>query len=235
MNKIDALKLLRGSPILMSDYTCFVYPKTLGDIEFLGTEKFFKFINLLTMTKEEIFAMTEIDLSPFQFLMVNCMHEGDFKETLIEALRYFIQENILISIEMSAIIIGDMQELKMLTEENFSEFQHILSVQNCLSKSVPPVKEDDAAKIIKKKLAIANKKINKQKDAGEVEFADLISAVCINSNISILKVWDLSYYAFNDQFKRMKAFENYKEGLQFIMAGSDPKKINLKDWITNVQ
>lgn len=235
MNKIDKLKLLRGSPILMSDESFFVYPKTLGDIEFLGSEKFFKYINLLTITKEEIFAMVGIDLTPFQFFMLNCMQEGGFKKTFIEALYYFIQEEILISCEISTIVVGDIQNPRLLVEDNFSEFQHILSVQNCLDKSTPPVKEDDAAKAIKKKLAIANKKINKQKNNDNIEFSDLISSLCVNSNINILDVWNLSYYAFNDQFKRMKAFENYKEGLQSIMAGADPKKINLKDWITDIQ
>jgi len=33
----------------------------------------------------------------------------------------------------------------------------------------------------------------------------------------------------------MRYLEEYNTGLQSIMAGADPKKIKLKDWIKNIQ
>ena len=65
--------------------------------------------------------------------------------------------------------------------------------------------------------------------------ADLVASLTINSALDIVNVWSISYYAFNDQFKRMRILEQYSTGLQSIMAGADPKKIKLQDWIQSIQ
>ena len=64
---------------------------------------------------------------------------------------------------------------------------------------------------------------------------DLIGSLTTKTSLNIVDVWQLSYYTFNDQFRRMRLLEQYSAGLQSIMAGADPKKIKLKDWIQSIQ
>ena len=51
----------------------------------------------------------------------------------------------------------------------------------------------------------------------------------------MLNVWDLTYYAFNDQFKRMQMKEEYENTYKSLLAGADPKKVKIRYWIDTIQ
>lgn len=239
MNSIDKLKLLAGLPITMSDFTCSIYPATLKEIATLGVNQYFKYINLLTIKEEEILRIVKEKIDPFDFLFVNSIYKEDFKEEFVKALQFFTRDEILFLPEIESIIIGKFEEGRMLTKENFFEFQKIISAQNFIQEElVKCTGEDEAARMIRAKLEKSREKIEKSKNKREdnpIEMADLVASLTINSALDIVNVWSISYYAFNDQFKRMRILEQYSTGLQSIMAGADPKKIKLQDWIQSIQ
>lgn len=239
MNSIDKLKLLAGLPITMSDFTCSIYPATLKKIATLGVNQYFKYINLLTIKEEEILRIVKEKIDPFDFLFVNSIYKEDFKEEFVKALQFFTRDEILFLPEIESIIIGKFEEGRMLTKENFFEFQKIISAQNFIQEElVKCTGEDEAARMIRAKLEKSREKIEKSKNKREdnpIEMADLVASLTINSALDIVNVWSISYYAFNDQFKRMRILEQYSTGLQSIMAGADPKKIKLQDWIQSIQ
>lgn len=239
MNLIDKLKLLAGLPITMSDFTCSIYPATLKEIATLGVNQYFKYINLLTIKEEEILRIVKEKIDPFDFLFVNSIYKEDFKEEFVKALQFFTRDEILFLPEIESIIIGKFEEGRMLTKENFFEFQKIISAQNFIQEElVKCTGEDEAARMIRAKLEKSREKIEKSKNKREdnpIEMADLVASLTINSALDIVNVWSISYYAFNDQFKRMRILEQYSTGLQSIMAGADPKKIKLQDWIQSIQ
>lgn len=239
MPSIDRLKLLAGLPIAMSDFTCFIYPATLKEIAVLGITDYFKKVNLLTLKKEEIKRIVSEEVEPFSFLLINAMYKEQFKDEIIKALEFFTREKVILIPEMEAFIIGDFNDSKILSADNFDEFQKILSAQNYIQEDVVKYTgEDEIAKRIREKLEKANKILSKiKKDSVEetIELTDLIASLAINSTINILEVWNISYYTFNDQFKRMRLLEQYNTSLQSIMAGADPKKVKLKDWIQSIQ
>ena len=71
MNSIDSLKLLAGLPIPMSDSTCFVHPKTLLEIAAIGVEKYFKYVNILTINDLDIKKiLPDADISIFDFVFL---------------------------------------------------------------------------------------------------------------------------------------------------------------------
>ena len=69
-----------------------------------------------------------------------------------------------------------------------------------------------------------------------LSFLDLVASLAAKGNgLNALNVWNLTYYAFNDQFKRMQAIEEYEQAMGAIQAGADPKKIKVEHWIKNIQ
>lgn len=241
MSSVDKLKLLAGLPIPLSDFSLLVHPATLIEIAKLGISKYFAYVNLLTLKKEEIKKLIKEaeEIDPFDFLIINSKHKEEFKKQTLEALKYFIREEVFFIPDMDCFVIGDFSESRFLTKDNFSEFQGILTDQNSLEKdNFKYVGENEAAKIIKEKIERGKKEIERVKNNRDnipIEIADLVGSLTINSSLNIYNVWDISYYAFNDQFKRMRLLEQYNTGLQSIMAGADPKKIKLQDWIQSIQ
>lgn len=239
MNSIDRLKLLAGFPIEMSDGTCFIYPATLRDIAALGTEQYFKYLNVLTLSEEDIKKFTLEENNVFIFLTLTCKNSEVFKREFISAIKYFTKEEVTFLEELDSFVIGDFEESRILGEDNFFEFQKILSTQNGMNTNeVRYTGEDEAAKMIKAKLAKAREKVDKSKSFSEEkqpDLVDLISSLCSRDSLNICEVLDTPYYSFNIQFKRMRMYEEYETGLQSIMAGADPKKIKLKDWIRSIQ
>lgn len=239
MNSTNKLKALAGLPIEMSDNSCIIYPRTLKEIAEIGLTTYFKYVNLLTLTQSEIKHMIKEEVSPFTFLFLNSNYKEEFKKEFENALVFFIQEPILLLEEMETISIGSFEESRMLSEENFLEFQEILRFQNFIDTEIVKYSgENEAAKRIKDRLAKAKEKVERSKrerEKTDIELSDLIGSLSIKSSLSINDVWNLSYYTFNDQFKRMRLLESYQTGLQSIMAGADPKKIKLQDWIQSIQ
>lgn len=238
MSSIDRLKLLAGLPIQMSDQTCFIYPSTLKEIAQIGIETYFKYVNLCTITKTDVERMIkEKDIEPFDFIFINCSFREEFKEEVLEALKFFTKEDVLFLKEIESFVIGSFNESRLLTKDNFKEFQEIIYSQNFFDEVVKMNGENESAKIIKEKLAKSREKISKIKNklSEQVELSDLISSLSIKSSLNIFEIWNISYYTFNEQFKRMRLLEQYDTSLQSIMAGADPKKVKLEDWIKRIQ
>lgn len=239
MTSIDKLKLLAGLPITMSDFTCSVHPATLMDMAIIGTSKYFQYVNLLTLKDSDVSRMTGQSLDVFSFLTISAKYKELFKEELILALRFFIREDILFIPDLDSFVIGSFEEGRVLSATNFAEFQSILNVQNFVQEDIVKFTgEDDAAKHIKARLEKGRRKVEQiksQREEDKIELTDLIASLSVNSPLDIERIWRISYYTFNDQFKRMRILEQYNTGLQSIMAGADPKKIKLQDWIRGIQ
>ena len=80
------------------------------------------------------------------------------------------------------------------------------------------------------------RKLKEKTKNSELSFLDLVASLAAKGNgINPFNVWDLTYYAFNDQFKRMQAIEDYEQAIRSIEAGADPKKIKVEHWIKSIQ
>ncbi len=239
MNSIDTLKLLAGLPITMSDNSCSVFPALLRDIAEIGTSTFFQYLNLLTLNSEDISSMVNLKIKPFDFLFYNATQNDSFKTTFLDSLKFFIREEFLMVDEQGILIIGDFAEGRILSSQNFEEFQTIIKAQNFLEEDIVKYTgEDEIARKIKERVKKGQEKIEKLKNKREenaIQFSDIVASLTINSSLNIVDIWNISYYTLNDQFKRMRYLEEYNTGLQSIMAGADPKKIKLKDWIRSIQ
>jgi hypothetical protein len=78
----------------------------------------------------------------------------------------------------------------------------------------------------------AKRKQRKKDGESELELSDLIGSLTIADNsYNLLNVWDLSYYAFQDQFRRMSWREEFDINTRASLAGAKLDKNKLSHWI----
>lgn len=74
-----------------------------------------------------------------------------------------------------------------------------------------------------------------EKDKSDLNFSDLIGSVTINNcGLNMANIWDITYYAFNDQLKRMGWRDQFNINTQAAMAGAKMKKSQLKHWMRSI-
>lgn len=246
----NGLSLLRPrkeqKPIFMENGIT-IFPITIGEIEELGEEKYYRLLNLLTIDikQVEMFLLDEkmkdLVKTPFHLLVMYCLMQNT-KELVLESLSLFLKNKITFISEKEVFAIGDVGDVKFLHNGNFNEFQSILQFQNCIKKDEHEIfnPKNKKAKEIKDKLEKAKKAVNKYKKTEEEDpltLEDLVSILSSSGNengINLFNVWDLNMYQFNNQFSRMKMMEDYDVNIRQVLAGVDPKKLELKHWMSKI-
>lgn len=259
MNNID-LTLLTTDPIPIMDNAdienprliCKIHPFTIRDIKDIGGELVFNsYLSALTINQDRLLQgeedntknNQETDIPDFHLAHYICNADEDFRNTYLKAMSFVLKESV--GICDLGFYIGETHEYRIINHENYDEFVHIVKLQNCIEKVDNKSNQDNPANDKAKELLEKRKKLReklnkiKNKDSdGEGEpltLADLVSILCANgNNINIFNVWDLSFYAFNDQFNRMKMLDDYQVNVRSILAGADPKEIELKHWMSKI-
>ena len=127
--------------------------------------------------------------------------------------------------------------------EDFYDFRKILRRMYFLdvSKDDIIIEEDDDPRVraIKKKLLERKKKLKKVKsknDDSNIEFSDLIGSLTLdNCGLNMENVWNITYYAFHDQLKRMEWREQFNINNRAALAGAKIDKEQLKHWIRSIK
>ncbi len=251
MNSINPEQFMAGIPIKVFDNQskelCKVYPVTLREIAEVGAKNFYSYLNVFTLNKEDIDeyfsqqAEIDGDFTPFQFLLVLTQVDPQYLVTAQMAFKMFLHEDsVSFLAQNEAIVLGDIKEERVINNELFEQIRTYVQAANLLDTQSAEAKMDNpsdakAAQIIKK-LKEGRKAREKAKSGSELTFSDLVASLAAGGNgLNILNIWDLTYYAFNDQFKRMQMREEYENSYRSILAGADPKKVKLKYWISNIQ
>lgn len=227
-----------------------IHPFTVGDIKSIGGEHVFNsYLGVLTINKERISKGKNGEVNPmpdltdFELTYLLCeMDDFGFKELYLNAISFIFRDKV--NICDRGFYVGELRQNKIINNTNYHELSEIIKVQNCLTKPNSKLIQDNpgsekARELLEKRRQLReklNKIKNKDNENGEpLTFSDLISILCSNGNgINIFNVWDLSYYAFNDQFNRMKMFEDYQVDIRSILAGADPKEVDIKHWMSRI-
>lgn len=250
----DVLKFLHGTPILLEDI-CAIYPATLGEIADIGYDNFQQYLGtIITKKPEHLFIKGEKELTAllnkftdFQYLLFLAMMEKEVQETLKDSFRFFCHEEVILSFEMEQIIIGPIEEQHILTEEKFYELQHIIRCMYFLEEVgndslIIAKDEDPRVRAIKEKIARDNKKreeLRRKKarteEGGDMKFSDLVASMPLNDcGLNIGNIWDITYYAFHDQLKRMGWRDQFNINHRAALAGAKLKDGQLKHWIRSI-
>jgi len=253
MNLTDAyvLKFQRGSPVFIED-VCAVYPATLGEIVDLGYDTFQLYLSAITATKPSLkktedAAMQQLleKLTDFQFLLMMTAIDPQTNETLKNAFYFFCKENVTFSLDPPQIIVGPLEEKHLLTEPLFYDLQRIIRRMYFLEQEGEEIlfNDNDDERVRKLKMQYrenrekvrAAKARQASKEHTDLSFSDLIGSVTINNcGLNMSNVWDITYYAFHDQLKRMGWRDQYDINNKAALAGAKLKKNQLKHWMRSI-
>lgn len=238
----DQLKLLAGMPIMVENVGR-IYPLTLGEIAEMGQNEYDIKVSILLVNKNIIEIPNNENLNNFSFAMLYCAYNNDFKKLFLNSLSLFFRETVnlqMTSKENGFLYIENFE--RRIDESNFDLVQNIIKEQNCIKKDMSEEYNpaDEATERLLKRREELRKKIseikNKDNNNDPLTLSDLVSILSSRGNgIDIFNVWDLSMYAFNDQFNRMKMFDDYDVNIRSILAGADPNKIDLKHWMSKIE
>lgn len=251
MNLTDefTLKCLKGSPVFLDDI-CAIYPATLGEIVDEGYDNFQRYIGIITMNKpiaskkdNNEFIKAVEELSDFQYILLLTALDKDFNQLLKQAFLFFTHEQVFFSMEPAQIIFGPLEEKHLLTEDKFYEFRTIIRKMYFLDLEDEIVilsTDSEATRRIKKKMKENREKLRraKQKNSqkgGDLKFSDLVASVTINDcNLNLSNIWNITYYAFHDQLKRMGWRDQFNINNSAALAGAKIKKDQLKHWMRSI-
>ena len=244
------LKFMCGLPVLYGDI-CLVKSPFLKDIAAEGLTRFYQFLSFMTI-KKPIMENEEIQkllspLSDFEYLILLSQMEPENHKLISAAFQFFTGEKPIFLTQPTRIVLGDASEKRMLTKENFAGFSELVS----LACAMRDPKEDtieflptDSPRVreLKEKLLKgrrdreeAKKKAKRREGSKELELSDLIGSLAIGSNAyNMSNVWDLTYYAFQDQLKRLSWREEFDINTRASLAGAKLDKSKLSHWIKSM-
>ena len=245
-------KIFLGFPIDFEDI-CQVYPPTVNEV--VGNRNFGTYQSLFTITQEELndaYLQDENVIqipTPFQYLLMNYYQDEGVRDLIIEAFEFFIHEPVTIVPEIQMLFIGkkeedidpdmDLEEPRLLTEENFFDFQNCIRLVMGLNEVTPPepedVNEDPRIKRWKMKIKESEKIINAKKKKDIPTLGTLLAAICcMGIGLNPLNIGEMSYACVQWLIAMYQQNEEYDVDIRALLAGADSKKVKPKYWIKNL-
>ena len=246
----EVLKFQRGSPVFIEDI-CAVYPVTLGEIVDLGYDKFQQYLSVLTATKpvgkyedKELNQLIN-KLNDFQFILFMSSIDAQMNLQLKNGFKFFTHEDVTLSLDPPIIYIGPLTEQRAFTETLFYDFQQILRRMYFLEVEGEEIiiypDDSPAIKQLKQKMRENREKVRRakakktQQEGSDMKFSDLIGSMTINDcGLNMTNIWDITYYAFHDQLKRMGWRDQFNINQKAALAGAKINKSQLKHWMRSI-
>lgn len=217
---------------------CKVYPLTMYEIIEMGTDEYNSRLSLLLLTEVEIAKIIkektgediEIDkIDPLVYLLQCAEYSDSFLLELQNCFYTFIREDILLLPKIGSVLIGDPKKKRLITPQNFRDFQDILRIQNNREiQEPPPENESEVARKfrLKREQRDAAKKKQQAKKGETQSLLDLLQ---------IAEVFGIDYqkktlFAFYKLILRHQAKEKWAQDVSMMCAGADSKKLKAKYW-----
>lgn len=247
----EILKFLKGSPVFIDDI-CAIFPPTVGQIVDEGYDEFQKYLSVLTATKpttqhdaDQELKDLMAKLTDFQYILLMANLDPQMLSIMKKGFKFFTHEDAIFSMDPEQIIIGPPAEKHLLIEEKFYDFQRILKRLCFLETEGEEIiiyeDDDPRTKAIKMKMRenrekVRKAKANKAKKSGsDMQFSDLVASMPLNDcGLNILNIWDVTYYAFHDQLKRMGWRDQFDINQRAALAGAKIQKSQLKHWMRSI-
>lgn len=239
LNQIETIKeqAYVGAPSILNG-VCKVVPMTMYDIIAMGTNNYNAKLGLLLLTETDIAKIIKEktgqelnieEIYPLSYLLQSAAHDGMFLLELQSSFSTFIKEDILLLPKINSVLVGPPQDKRLITNENFNDFQDILRVQNRKeNKESPPENESAIARKfrLKREARDAAKRKQQAKNGDGQSLSELLE---------IAETFGIDYrtktlYAFYGLIQRHQAREKWNQDIQMLCAGADSKKLKTKYW-----
>ena len=245
-------RIFLGYPIDFKDI-CQIYPPTVNDV--VGNKEFGIYQSLLTMSQDDLdeaYGQNENIPqvpTPFQYLLMNYYQDEEMRRLIHAAFDKFIHEPVTIVPEIEMLLIGksedeidpdvDLDNPKLLTEENFFDFQNQIRVVMGADPIEPPEPEDEdldpRIKRYKAKVRASERMLAKKKANRGPTFGTLLAAICcMGIGLSPLNIGEMSYACVHWLIAMEQQKEEYDIDIRALLAGADSKKVKPKYWIKNI-
>lgn len=217
---------------------CQVRPITMGEFLKMGSTTYYTRLGLLLLTTpeiEDIIAEKGLnpedygDLRPLTYLLRNAEASDSFLLELESAFSTFIDEEILLLPKLNAVLVGSPEDKRLITNDNFEDFQTILRLQNRKVVPEPPPENESA---IAKKMRLARekreavKRKQQQQNGEEQSLEDLLEI----AEVFGIDYQDKSLYCFYGLLSRYQRKEKWDQDLHSLWAGGDPNNIKPEYW-----
>ena len=246
----EVLKFLKGGPVFIEDI-CAVYSVTLGEIVDVGYDKFQQYLGILTSTKptdtkgdKELVELLE-NISDFQYLLLMASMDAQVNSLIKSAFHFFTHSKATFMLDPPQIIVGPLEEKHILDESHFYDLQHVLRRMYFIEQEGEEIiiYDDDlpATKRLKMQMRANREKVRRAKAAkaarekSDMKMSDLIASMTLNDcGLNIINIWDMTYYAFHDQLKRMGWRDQFNINQKAALAGAKINKSQLKHWMRSI-
>ena len=246
----ETLKFMKGGPVFLDDI-CAVYSVTLGEIIDVGYDKFQQYLGLLTATKpmdvkgdDELIKLLE-SISDFQYLLLMVSMDSKVNSLVKSAFYFFTHSNATFSLDPPQILLGPLEEQHILDEKHFYDLQRILKRMYFIEQEGEEIiiydNDDPVTKRIKMDMRRNRERVRKAKankaaqEGSDMKMSDLIGSMTLNdTGLNIHNIWDITYYAFHDQLKRMGWRDQFNINQKAALAGAKINKSQLKHWMRSI-
>lgn len=207
----------------------------------MGSGEYSKRLNTLLVTEGDIQKIvkdkginieTMEDTRPLTYLLQSADRNDLFFLELQQAFGTFIKkEEFLLLPSINAIVIGNPKDKRLITNDNFSDFQTILRIQNRRKVPEPPPENESAfakrMRLMKEQRDEVLRKQQAKENGGEQDLADLLLVADVYG-IDYLKK---SIYAFYELIPAHQRREKWNTDIEMLCAGADPAKVKAKHWM----
>lgn len=231
-----------GYPINFQDI-CLVYPPKNKEIVAFGYQKFMVMTQLLTQTQDDIDdglvdAKLDQNPTPFQQLFLQIALYPQMKPRIQEIFRLFVRADTTFLLDVPAIVVGDLKEKRMLTEENFFDFQNVVRAV-IGNKMVEKPNPNENAKIKRfKALQRQRDRIKAKQNKGDApkELLSLMTSACLMCpGITPINVGEITYMATKSLIDRFATKDQYETELASLLAGAKPDGKKQSYWIRDLE
>ena len=245
-------KIFLGKPIKFKDI-CKIYPPTVAEV--VENDDFNSYQTLFTITQEELnkaYLQDESILqvpTPFQYLLMNYYQDEEVKGKIEEAFQFFVHEPVTIVPEIELLLIGkseselnpdvDLENPRILTEDNFFDFQNQIRLAMGSNPIKPPepedINEDPRVRRWKMKIKEREEFLNVKQRKNSPTFGTLLAAICcMGIGLNPLNIGEISYACVHWLIAMYQQNEEYDVDIRALLAGADSKKVKPKYWIKNI-
>lgn len=239
-----------GEPIQFSNI-CKVYPPKVKDI--LTNTNYPAYKKLFMSSQEDIedeymelkLPMDQIP-TPLEYIFLMIEAEPKLKELVIEGFQFFIKEPVTLLTDQKMVIVGDLtetlpkiksiEELRIIKEDNFFEFQNLLR-QSIGDKEVEPYNpnENEKVKYFKRKARYRDKVKAKNSKDGLTFGSTLAAICCMDFGLNPLNIGELSLASISVLVRYYQEKRKYEIDISSLLAGADKKKVKPQNWIRNIE
>ena len=180
--------------------------------------------------------------SPFQYLLDFCKKDPSLEALGIRAFEFFIHEPVTFLYDMKCICIGNLEEevikidsineLRLLKEDMFFEFQNLCRMAIGEKEAAPPVMDEDPR--IKRIKRLGRKRDKVAAKNKGIDFGTSLAAICcMGLGLNPLNVGEISICAMYSLISTYQNKEKYDIDIRSLQAGADAKKVKPEYWIKN--